>query len=728
MHGTDARQFNKTQEQGFTLIELLVVLAITAVLFGLLLVPLVQAVRLTQRAQILAAAQDSARKTLEQVAREAGSAVYVFDNASHPFTYTTAPAANADKFTNFLNLQVVNQDKTTYSIAHAYNAKLDLVPARRAGEGNAPTDPTTGGNDPIDFKTGVGGGTALGSTGALFPLAPGSTIVRYFVGLKQPAKPYANSNERLVVGNANDNTYVLYRAQVPVYDPAATTSTVDSRYFTTKPDGKPELDDPDFFRYVNDTDVDWLSAGHVNYDAAGAQTVDDHNRRVAAWVKIAKPVITAPAIDLLIVPHNADGTVLFDTVAPFAGVPHQGATTDPVSGTAYPTVKTSVTFAPATLTADAAPSSTTAYGEEGVPTDAADNDGLPYVPTVYTASNSSWGYPYNLTLFQYAEVSSGTGGYTTTSVPRFRTDLGSTTRSGVSYTDMIEYLYIDGVTPDVPVYDVTAGIPIVPTSTAYQHRYVPLIVNPDTGSINFAVPALPDPNDKFQRFWTATPADLNTGDLLASQGASGSAVGTPGVIDLTNLVSSTAGVLTLRTATGTNTSPLTANGATPAAAQVANAHLVPGSVRVYGPDATPGPNLGSSVLYSPVGPGMPLSFNQYKVDNQNGTLAFFVTATESLPTVKADNTTAADLVKIAFDYQANLSPTRATLLEVAAPPPVASTAVSAANPARPLQVKVDYQTRDLMDINIGVRVYDPTDGHALTVPQSTRVQIGNPNR
>ena len=55
-------------------------------------------------------------------------------------------------------------------------------------------------------------------------------------------------------------------------------------------------------------------------------------------------------------------------------------------------------------------------------------------------------------------------------------------------------------------------------------------------------------------------------------------------------------------------------------------------------------------------------------------------------------------------------------------------AISTTDPAYPMLVKVDYQTRDLVDINIGVRIYDNSQGHSLIIPVSNRVQIGNSNR
>ena len=77
-------------------------------------------------------------------------------------------------------------------------------------------------------------------------------------------------------------------------------------------------------------------------------------------------------------------------------------------------------------------------------------------------------------------------------------------------------------------------------------------------------------------------------------------------------------------------------------------------------------------------------------------------------------------VNIAFDYQANLAP---------AYPGGAFGTISASNPASPYQVKVDYQTRDLIDVNLGVRVYDPSNvGPADVITVHNQVRIGNSNR
>ncbi len=54
--------------------------------------------------------------------------------------------------------------------------------------------------------------------------------------------------------------------------------------------------------------------------------------------------------------------------------------------------------------------------------------------------------------------------------------------------------------------------------------------------------------------------------------------------------------------------------------------------------------------------------------------------------------------------------------------------LSVDNPYQPMQVKVDYQTRDLIDVSLGIRIYDVTTGRAQILPSDTRIKIGNSNR
>ena len=63
------------------MIELLVVMAISVILMGLVMAPIVQTFQMTRRAQAMIDAQDSARQASDLISRELGEALYVYDNA-----------------------------------------------------------------------------------------------------------------------------------------------------------------------------------------------------------------------------------------------------------------------------------------------------------------------------------------------------------------------------------------------------------------------------------------------------------------------------------------------------------------------------------------------------------------------------------------------------------------------------------------------------------------------
>ena len=204
-------------------------------------------------------------------------------------------------------------------------------------------------------------------------------MVRYWIGLKNPdvnvlTSPdvnYYNSRERLGTGNT-DNTYILYRAQFSPYkitrdaNNNQTSIQLDTNLFVpTTPNGNlPELDDPDFFRTVTTSDINWLSATHATYSAS---EMSDHNARVENWKQIAKPVIPGPNVDLIALPHNTDNTLAYDTTQAFNGVntAHSGTARDPITGTTYPIVNTTVTFRPGTVSGDATPGTTASYTDQG---------------------------------------------------------------------------------------------------------------------------------------------------------------------------------------------------------------------------------------------------------------------------------------------------------------------------------------------------------------------------
>ncbi|MGI6296676.1 MAG: PilW family protein [Armatimonadota bacterium] len=87
MMNINKRTYKKSNRarRGFTLAELLVVMAISTILMGLVLYPVVASFRLTRQAQAMVDSQDAARMALASISRELGQAMFVYDNAQIPF-------------------------------------------------------------------------------------------------------------------------------------------------------------------------------------------------------------------------------------------------------------------------------------------------------------------------------------------------------------------------------------------------------------------------------------------------------------------------------------------------------------------------------------------------------------------------------------------------------------------------------------------------------------------
>jgi prepilin-type N-terminal cleavage/methylation domain-containing protein len=64
-------------KKGFTILELLTVIAITAILLGLIIIPVFQSFNLTRAAQALADAQAKGNVVTERISREISNAVSV---------------------------------------------------------------------------------------------------------------------------------------------------------------------------------------------------------------------------------------------------------------------------------------------------------------------------------------------------------------------------------------------------------------------------------------------------------------------------------------------------------------------------------------------------------------------------------------------------------------------------------------------------------------------------
>jgi len=192
-------------------------MAISMLLLGLIVGPVIQSYNLTQRAQVMVHAQNTARTTLEKISREISEAMFVYDNTRSPIIFPIpewdTPGPNRIDF-------------------EVYGAKIDLVLPKLVMHCNDPNHPD---NVPRDYDRGdeawppcpvdnVAGHDRYNiEARPASPRQPDDRIVRYFIGLREnnPAVPYINSYDK-DSGQANNqspnNTFVLYRAEFSLKD------------------------------------------------------------------------------------------------------------------------------------------------------------------------------------------------------------------------------------------------------------------------------------------------------------------------------------------------------------------------------------------------------------------------------------------------------------------------------------------------------------------------------
>ena len=273
----------------FTLIELITVMAITAILMTIITVPMVETFRATRVAQAYSDAQDKARILTERLSKEIGESVAVRDVegiGGRVSIVCPIPTLGVDD---------TGANVTTpggfVKIGMNYT-KLDLVLPQKVGQigpGGAYIDPSTGKEDP----------TLHSAKGQVqLPLAPGTTIKRYWIGLHNPFANYNNPYDGFLMAKAGgrDNLFVLYSAEVQpvkmVEVPPASGNfipQVNTDFFDVVLDGtnrNPIYDDPDFF----------LATGA----AAGAPVNNDAKAvRITNWMRVAKVETEVSRYDLV---------------------------------------------------------------------------------------------------------------------------------------------------------------------------------------------------------------------------------------------------------------------------------------------------------------------------------------------------------------------------------------------------------------------------------------------
>lgn len=234
----------RTRTSGFTLIEILVVMAISMLLFGLLFGPMVQSIGLTRRAQVMVATQNTARLTMDRMSREIAEAMFVYDN-------TTSPIALPVPVWSLASDAPVGGEHF-----EVYGAKLDLVLPKLVMHCNNPEHPD---GQSRDYERGIvindrfyaeawPSCRICGSNNVearpASPRRPEETVVRYFIGLLDPSRPYLNSYERgsgMSTKTGDNNPFVLYRAEFTLSDPSLYPQALSNneserlRYLLTEP-------------------------------------------------------------------------------------------------------------------------------------------------------------------------------------------------------------------------------------------------------------------------------------------------------------------------------------------------------------------------------------------------------------------------------------------------------------------------------------------------------------
>jgi prepilin-type N-terminal cleavage/methylation domain-containing protein len=244
------RQAYRERQAGFTLVELLVVIAITAILLGLLLIPLVQGFRLTRQGQIQAQAQDTVRLALNQFTNDLKRAAYVFDSADR-----------------VINLPVRNEQGQVVNVPLRY-AVIDMVMPAYGDPSQESNDPTS--DIPINPDGSYNAEIAV-------PISPGRTVVRYFIGLMDNSRPYFNPDEvRLAAATDPENYAILYRAEFRLYVKQGNQWVLNPELF----DSIADFFDPNFF----------------------------YGARRAGWLKVAKPIVPLGQVDMVNVTYDDNGS------------------------------------------------------------------------------------------------------------------------------------------------------------------------------------------------------------------------------------------------------------------------------------------------------------------------------------------------------------------------------------------------------------------------------------
>ncbi|HLK14194.1 MAG TPA: prepilin-type N-terminal cleavage/methylation domain-containing protein [Fimbriimonadaceae bacterium] len=229
------------RRRAYTLIELLTVIAITAILLTIIVLPIIDSFNLLRAGQGWSEAQERARILLDRISREIAKSAGLRDNSGVGGQIMVMVPPGPGSF-----------DATPIPELLTY-AKMDLY---KAAEGEVQTD-ALGNPVYVDPVTGKIDPTLHAPKGqALLPATAGSTLVRYYIALRNPFAAAGSTNPAnynnpydglLMARNSQqDNLYVLYRAEIQPYVYNGTSFVGNGTYFALDANNNPILDDPSF--------------------------------------------------------------------------------------------------------------------------------------------------------------------------------------------------------------------------------------------------------------------------------------------------------------------------------------------------------------------------------------------------------------------------------------------------------------------------------------------------
>ena len=284
------------RNRGFTLIELITVMAISTILLGIIVVPMFESFQATRTAQAFADAQDKARLLTERLTREISESVGVKDVegiGGRVSVVVQTPSRGVLE-----NGAVINPTGSAWVTVGMNYTKLDIVlPAKVGvrGAGGGFIDPNTGKEDP----------TLRAPKGQVqLPLAPGTTMRRYWIGLRDPFSDYTNPYDGILTARSGgrDNLFVLYMAEVEPVVMLAGVPTVNAAFFDVDlaKDGTgrtPRYDDPDFFLATNAAHDPVINGGAIVTNDAKADRIRNWLSKAQIVTELSRYDMIQPVID-----------------------------------------------------------------------------------------------------------------------------------------------------------------------------------------------------------------------------------------------------------------------------------------------------------------------------------------------------------------------------------------------------------------------------------------------